>query len=183
MRDGNDIKGFQKVLSKLSTALTLAIQGAPLEENPWGSPPEPAGEQTPAEEETPESNERQRSFTVADLIAGDIPTVPEGHELKQVNTPSAPANNIEVTSYLSGCFVAGPGLPQRESPATLASHTRLSLRSGPAAGPSANDGSAPCRLHDAPRHFVQPPEPVREPVRNGMGRPAKPPLGLDRYGH
>ena len=37
--------------------------------------------------------------------------MPEGHELKQVNTPSAPANNIEVTSYLAGCFVAGLGLP------------------------------------------------------------------------
>ena len=52
MRDGNDIKGFQKVLSKLSTVLTLAIQGAPLEENPWGSPPEPAGEES-TEEEAP----------------------------------------------------------------------------------------------------------------------------------
>jgi hypothetical protein len=50
MRDGNDIKGFQKVLSKLSTALTLAIQGEPLEENPWGSAPEPAGEGSSAEE-------------------------------------------------------------------------------------------------------------------------------------
>jgi hypothetical protein len=89
MRDGNDIKGFQKVLSKLSTALTLAIQGAPLEENPWGSPPEPAGEASTQVETSADSNEKQRSFTVADLIAGDIPTVPEGHELKQVNTPSA----------------------------------------------------------------------------------------------
>jgi len=111
MRDGNDIKGFQKVLSKLSTALTLAIQGSPLEENPWGSPPEPAGEGSTTEEPAAESNEKQRSFTVADLVAGDIPTLPEGHELKQVNTPSAPANNIEVTSYLAGCFVAGLGLP------------------------------------------------------------------------
>jgi len=111
MRDAGDIKGFQKILSKLSTVLTLAIQGAPLEENPWGSPPEPAGE-APNEEETPaEDNAKQRSFTVADLVAGDIPTVPEGHELKQVNTPSAPANNIEVISYLAGCFVAGMGLP------------------------------------------------------------------------
>jgi len=111
MRDGNDIKGFQKVLSKLSTVLTLAIQGAPLEENPWGNPPEPAGEGSTEEEPPAESNEKQRSFTVADLVAGDIPTVPEGHELKQVNTPSAPANNIEVISYLAGCFVAGMGLP------------------------------------------------------------------------
>jgi len=111
MRDGNDIKGFQKVLSKLSTALTLAIQGAPIEENPWGTPPEPAGETSTEEEVPAENNEKQRGFTVADLVAGDIPTVPEGHELKQVNTPSAPANNIEVTSYLAGCFVAGLGLP------------------------------------------------------------------------
>ena len=111
MRDGNDIKGFQKVLSKLSTALTLAIQGAPLEEDPWGKPPEPAGEENATEETPAESNEKQRAFTVADLVAGDIPTIPEGHELKQVNTPSAPANNIEVTSYLAGCFVAGLGLP------------------------------------------------------------------------
>lgn len=44
MRDGNDIKWFQKVLSKLSTALALAIQGEPLEENPSGCPPKPAGE-------------------------------------------------------------------------------------------------------------------------------------------
>ncbi len=111
MRDAGDIKGFQKVLSKLSTVLTLAIQGAPLEENPWGSPPEPAGEASTEEEPPPEDNAKQRSFTVADLVAGDIPTVPEGHELKQVNTPSAPANNIEVISYLAGCFVAGMGLP------------------------------------------------------------------------
>lgn len=112
MRDGNDIKGFQKVLSKLSTALTLAIQGAPVEENPWGNPPEPAGETPPESEEPPaENNAKQRSFTVADLVAGDIPTLPDGHELKQVNTPSAPANNIEVISHLAGCFVAGLGLP------------------------------------------------------------------------
>ncbi|MCP5515677.1 MAG: phage portal protein [Verrucomicrobiales bacterium] len=111
MRDGGDIKGFQKVLSKLSTVLTLAIQGAPVEENPWGNAPEPAGEASTEEEEPAETNEKQRSFTVADLVAGDIPVVPEGHELKQVNTPSAPANNIEVISYLAGCFVAGLGLP------------------------------------------------------------------------
>ena len=111
MRDGGDIKGFQKVLSKLSTVLTLAIQGPPLEENPWGNPPEPAGEESTSEETPAESNEKQRSFTVADLVAGDIPTVPDGHELKQVNTPSAPANNIEVINYLAGCFVAGLGLP------------------------------------------------------------------------
>ena len=111
MRDGNDIKAFQKVLSKLSTVLTLAIQGAPLEENPWGTPPEPAGEAVSGEEDPATTNETQRGFTVADLVAGDIPTVPEGHELKQVNTPSAPANNIEVISYLAGCFVAGMGLP------------------------------------------------------------------------
>lgn len=55
MRDGNDIKGLQKVLSKLSTALTLAIQGAPVEENPWGTLPEPAGEEPAAE-----TNEKQR---------------------------------------------------------------------------------------------------------------------------
>lgn len=111
MRDGNDIKGFQKVLSKLSTVLTLAIQGAPLEENPWGNPPEPAGEGQTDEEPAPTDNAKQRGFTVADLVGGDIPTVPEGHELKQVNTPSAPANNIDVISYLAGCFVAGMGLP------------------------------------------------------------------------
>jgi len=96
---------------RVSTVLTLAIQGAPLEENPWGNPPEPSGEASTEEEEPAETNEKQRSFTVADLVAGDIPTVPEGHELKQVNTPSAPANNIEVISYLAGCFVAGMGLP------------------------------------------------------------------------
>jgi hypothetical protein len=111
MRDAGDIKGFQKVLSKLSTALTLAIEGPPLEENPWGTPPEPAGESSTEEEPPAESNEKQRGFTVADLVAGDIPTVPEGHELKQVNTPSAPANNIDVIGYLAGCFVAGLGLP------------------------------------------------------------------------
>jgi capsid protein len=111
MRDAGDIKGFQKVLSKLSTALTLAIQGAPLEENPWGTPAEPAGEESTEEETPAESNQKQRGFTVADLVAVDIPTVPDGHELKQINTPSAPANNIEVTSYLAGCFVAGLGLP------------------------------------------------------------------------
>ncbi len=61
MRDGNDIKGFQKVLSKLSTVLTLAIQGAPLEENPWGSPPEPAGESHRPKRRPAESNEKQRA--------------------------------------------------------------------------------------------------------------------------
>lgn len=45
------------------------------------------------------------------LVAGDIPTAPEWHELKQVNTPGAPANNIEVISNLAGYFVAGMGLP------------------------------------------------------------------------
>lgn len=64
-------------------------------ENPWGSPPEPAGEAATEEEEPAETNEKRRSFTVADLVAGDIPTVPVGQALKQVNTPSAPANNIE----------------------------------------------------------------------------------------
>jgi hypothetical protein len=81
MRDGNDIKGFQKVLSKLSTVLTLAIQGAPLEENPWGNPPEPTGEASTEEETPAETNAKQRSFTVADLVGGDIPTVPDGHSV------------------------------------------------------------------------------------------------------
>lgn len=114
MRDGNDILGFQKVLSKLSTTITAVIQGEPVPENPWGSPPivpgEDAGALTPAEE-AGQTNPTQRTYTVAELLAGDIPVLPEGQELKQVSTPSAPANNIEVITFLAGCFVAGLGLP------------------------------------------------------------------------
>jgi capsid protein len=116
MRDGSDILGFQKVLSKLSTTITAVIQGEPVPENPWGEPALPAGEagsrmsadDEAALETAPAS---ARNYTVAELLAGDIPVLPEGQELKQISTPSAPANNIEVISYLAGCFVAGLGLP------------------------------------------------------------------------
>lgn len=115
VRDGNDILGFQKVVSKLSTTLAAVIQGEPVEENPWGTPAVVSGEDSgnisAATEAEDATNDTQRSYTVAELLAGDIPTLPEGQELKQVLTPSAPGNNIEVISYLAGCFVAGMGLP------------------------------------------------------------------------
>ncbi|MCZ7635742.1 MAG: phage portal protein [Verrucomicrobia bacterium] len=111
MRDGQDIKGFQKVLSKLSTTLTAVIQGRiPVQEGPFGVPAIVRGEAVPAGSTT-EDNETQRSYTVAELLAGDIPVLLEGQELKQVNTPSAPTNNIEVIQFLAGSFVAGLGLP------------------------------------------------------------------------
>ena len=111
MRDGQDIKGFQKVLSKLSTTLTAVIQGIPVPENPWGTPavvPGEAPNEIPPPEETTQT---PRTYTVAELLAGDIPVLDEGLELKQVTTPAAPGNNIEVIQFLAGSFVAGLGLP------------------------------------------------------------------------
>lgn len=111
MRDATDIKGFQKILSKLSTVLSAVIQGGAVDDDPWGTPEMPANEGTEDTTDDATTNAEQRSYTVADLIGGDIPTLEEGQELKQVNTPVAPANNIDVISYLAGCFVAGLGLP------------------------------------------------------------------------
>lgn len=111
IRDGADIKTFQKLLSKLSTTLTLAIEGDAVEDEVWGTAPAPAGEDDPVAETTPTTSDEVRNYTVAELIGGDIPVIPDGRKLKQVNSPSAPSNNIESISYLAGCFVAGLGLP------------------------------------------------------------------------
>ncbi|MCA1996437.1 MAG: phage portal protein [Armatimonadetes bacterium] len=111
MRDGSDILGYQKILSKLSTAIGGVIEGSPLPENPFGTPAIPEGENREAEEAPPDSEEPRRSYTVAELIGGDIPILEEGQAWKQVSTPSSPGNNLEVISFLAGCFVAGMGLP------------------------------------------------------------------------
>jgi hypothetical protein len=67
----------------------LPFSGAPLEEDPWGGPPEPAGEASTEEEQPAETNAKQRAFTMEDLVASHIPTLSAGRELNVENRRAA----------------------------------------------------------------------------------------------
>jgi len=112
VRDAKDIKGFEKLATKIGAALAAVIEGADLlEEDVWenntgneeGTQP---GNQPPAD-----ATQQELRLSKAQLLGGDIPVLPPGQKLNQLKNDRPGALIMEMLDYLGGCFVAGLGVP------------------------------------------------------------------------
>jgi capsid protein len=105
-RDAQDIKAFEKLAVKFSSSLAAVMEGAEtIEENEWGD--------TTAAGSTMDGDESvaEKSVDWANLLGGEIPTLPEGRKLNLLNT-SRPHQNVQnFLDTLAGHFAASLGLP------------------------------------------------------------------------
>lgn len=116
IRDAKDIKGFEKKATKISSALAAVIEGSDFEDaDVWG---EQSGNGTTEAEGTVPGNlppadatPHELNITVADLLGGDILTLPDGKKLHQLDNNRPGDRVLEMLDYLGGCFVSGLGLP------------------------------------------------------------------------
>jgi hypothetical protein len=116
IRDAKDIKAFEKLATKLSSALAAVLEGSDFEEqNVWG---EDAGNEADVppgtiEGNTPPSDATQfeKNLSIAELLGGDILTLPEGKKLKQLDNNRPGERVLDMVNVLAGCFVAGLGMP------------------------------------------------------------------------
>ncbi len=79
VRDAKDIKGFEKLATKIGAALAAVIEGADvLEEDIWnndnGDPDGPQPGNPPPADATPQ----EMHISKAQLLGGDIPVLPPG---------------------------------------------------------------------------------------------------------
>lgn len=105
-RDAQDIKAFEKLAVKFSSSLAAVIENADsIEEDEWGNTSEAnatmTGDETAAE----------KKVDWANLIGGEIPTLPEGRKLNLLNTQRPHQNVQEFLDTLAGHFAASLGLP------------------------------------------------------------------------
>lgn len=115
IRDAADLKAFEKLRAKISSALAAVIQNTSmLEEDDWGNDTGTNGNLPDATlEGGGERNEnptpQEKKITLAELLGGDIPVI--SGELKQMATQVPGVNTVEFLSFLSGQFVMGLDLP------------------------------------------------------------------------
>lgn len=109
VRDGKDIKGFEKLAAKIGSALAAVIEGGPVEENVWGddSDSDDGGNEVEALD-TP--TQQEKKLNLFDLLGGDIPVIEDG-KLHQLENKRPGDRVIQMLGYLGGCFVLGLGLP------------------------------------------------------------------------
>ena len=105
MRDGSDIKRFIKLGVKFDNAIVAAIKNTLGEgdEDDWG---DDAGNQP-----TNEASKHEQRIALADLLGGQIPYLPDGTELQQLNTNRPEKNVTDFIHLLAGHMVQGLGLP------------------------------------------------------------------------
>lgn len=105
-RDAQDIKAFEKLAVKFSSSLAAVLEGAEsIEEDEWGNTTE-AG-QTMTGDET----EAEKKVDWANLLGGEIPSIPDGRKLNLLNTQRPHQNVQNLLDTLAGHFAASLGLP------------------------------------------------------------------------
>lgn len=111
LRDGKDILAFEKLAVKLNSSLIGVLEGGPIDEDHgFQIPDEGDGDEEDAEEGEPEEVV-QSGLSRAEMLGGDIPTLPEGKKLARAesNRPNAQFDSFMDT--LSAAFVSGMDLP------------------------------------------------------------------------
>jgi capsid protein len=110
VRDAKDIKGYEKMASRIHSALAGVIESEEggIEPVQFGysgqAPPPPETPETPAQAEA-------RKITVTEILSGTIPALKKGQVYKPVETNRPTANTREFLEMLSGHFVMAVGLP------------------------------------------------------------------------
>lgn len=105
-RDVSDIKGFEKKAVKIGSAMSAVIEGGPLEEDVWGEDTGTGGN-APALD----ANQQAKNISMAELLGGDILTLPNGQTLKQLSNLRADSNVLEFMDELAGYMVCGVDIP------------------------------------------------------------------------
>lgn len=120
IRDAKDIKGFEKMATKISSALAAVIEGGGFEEEDvWGNdtgdpldPPQDNPDGPMAGNKPPSKpTQQEQKLSVAELLGGDIITLPEGKKLNALNNNRPGERVIDMVTYLGGYMVSGLGLP------------------------------------------------------------------------
>jgi capsid protein len=105
-RDAQDVKAFEKLAVKIHSALAAVIENGSIEENVWGDDTSPDGN-APAEDATPQ----EKKLTLAELLGGDIPVLPDGQTLKPLNSQRPNTEFQGFIEFLVGHFVSGLDVP------------------------------------------------------------------------
>jgi hypothetical protein len=111
VRDSKDIKSFEKLATKIAAALAAVIEGGIEEEDVWGDDTGPNGNEPPTDDPDNPPTQQEKKLTVAELLGGDILTIPEGKKLHQLDNTRPGERVMDMLEYLGGCFVSGLGVP------------------------------------------------------------------------
>lgn len=101
VRDARDILGFEKLATKMESAMAAVIEGAPQMESAWA---DSSQESTGMSGATANS-----SVTIAQMLGGEIPVI-DG-QFKQLQSTRPGTNKIDFLDTLAGAMCAGLGLP------------------------------------------------------------------------
>ena len=106
VRDAKDIKGFEKLATKISAAMAAVIEGADtVSEDDWIPP------QGQSPQSQPPEVSQQTTVSKTQLLGGEIPVLPPGQKFNQLRNDRPGERIVDILDYLAGCFVAGIGLP------------------------------------------------------------------------
>jgi hypothetical protein len=122
IRDAKDIKGFEKLATKISSALAAVLEGADSEDpDVWGTATgneqvDSSGNVTsaatiPGNEPDSDATPEESNISMASLLGGDIPVMPKGQKLHQLDNNRPGDRVIDMLEYLAGCYVSGLGVP------------------------------------------------------------------------
>ncbi|HVU07847.1 MAG TPA: phage portal protein [Verrucomicrobiae bacterium] len=110
VRDAKDIKGFEKLATKIGAALAAVIEGADvLEEDVWEN--DTGNDSQPGNAPPADATQQELKLSKAQLLGGDIPVLANGQKLNQLKNDRPGALVMELLDYLGGCFVSGLGVP------------------------------------------------------------------------
>lgn len=101
LRDAHDIKAFEKLASKIESAMPAVIEGQGVLASDWEDPE--------SDVPSPSTGTAPKSLTVAQLLGGEIPVI--SGTLKQLAGARQAASKLEFMDSLAGFFVAGLGIP------------------------------------------------------------------------
>lgn len=104
VRDVGDLKSLEKLAQKVRSSLPAVLEGdTPIEENVWGD--------DTANDSLAGTTQQDKKLTLAELLGGDIPDLPNGKTLKVLTEVRNPQPVTEFMTALVGHFVYGLGLP------------------------------------------------------------------------
>lgn len=113
VRDKNDIKAFEKIATKIGSALSAVIEteGGALEEDVWGNDTGDADGESPGNHPPDDATQQEKKLSIAELLGGDIPVLGEGEKLHQIENKRPGTGVPDFLNFLVGEFVCGLGLP------------------------------------------------------------------------
>lgn len=113
IRDVSDIKGFEKVATKIGSALAGVIEteSGQLEEDVWGNDTGATDGASPGNQPVSDATKQEKKVTLAELLGGDFIALNVGEKLHQLENRRPGERVPEFLLFLVGEFVCGLGMP------------------------------------------------------------------------